>query len=618
MIPTSRYFFKKLSISYKTFFHLILLISLITPFVGLINFKANSQPVFNSLFLEETQQTQTADIKNDFLKDTSSNNPLDLLMKGSSDKKQIKKKSVEQFKNSGKVIDQDLAQRIKKQIDYGQNDSSIIPVFGERLFLGNFARQTFTGFNPNYKISIGDEVVLKLWGAFEYESTLIVDQQGNIFVPKVGPIKLLGVQNKDLNKVVSSKVRSIFSKNVGIYANLQDTHPIKVFVSGFVQRPGLFEGFSSNSALNFLDKAGGIDPLRGSFINIDLIRNQEVIDTINLYDFLLKGTTKSIQLHDGDTVLVHPKNSSYSVSGDVLNSYQFEFKGSKIQGKDIIDIARPLPSANFVKIARKKDNTINSFYISLDEFSKSPVLPDDEIDFIIDKVEETIAVVVEGEHIGRKGYILPHNSQVKDLMPLLSIDERSEVESMQIFRESLAKEQKKALNQSLDALERKLASYASVTASQAQLQNQELSRISGFIEKARNVQPEGRIILAKSRNSQETYLEDKDVVFIPPKTNLVTITGQVYFPNTTVNKRQSIKGYAIGVGGGFVENADKKKAVVIHQDGRAEQVKTSYVPKNGDQLMIVPKVRLKWFPLVKDITDIIFKSALTARVFIWD
>ena len=63
-------------------------------------------------------------------------------------------------------------------------------VFGSNMFTGKFAAETFTGFNPNYLIAIGDNITLKAWGAVTFDGILSVDPQGNIFVPEVGPVPM--------------------------------------------------------------------------------------------------------------------------------------------------------------------------------------------------------------------------------------------------------------------------------------------------------------------------------------------------------------------------------------------------------------------------------------------
>src|SRR5690606_37019570 len=70
--------------------------------------------------------------------------------------------------------------------------------FGSNLFLGNFGATREDGLNPQYVIMPGDHVAMNVWGAVAVNEVFIVDSQGNIFIPQVGPIHLAGVKNADL------------------------------------------------------------------------------------------------------------------------------------------------------------------------------------------------------------------------------------------------------------------------------------------------------------------------------------------------------------------------------------------------------------------------------------
>jgi len=141
--------------------------------------------------------------------------------------------------------------------DYSANLNS--DTFGANLFNGSFARQGATQFNPDYAVASGDTIQTRFWGAFAYDATLTVDPKGNIFLPYVGPVPVLGVRNQDLQRVVNSAVGKVFRSNVNSYASLAAAQPVRIFVGGFVNRPGLYSGTSMDGLLHFLDQSGGID-----------------------------------------------------------------------------------------------------------------------------------------------------------------------------------------------------------------------------------------------------------------------------------------------------------------------------------------------------------------------
>src|SRR3546814_7189253 len=98
------------------------------------------------------------------------------------------------------------------------------------------------------------------------------------------------------------------------YTTLFRSQPVRVFVGGFVHRPGAYAGTSMDSILHYIDQAGGIDPDRGSFLDIEVKRGSTVRAKLNLYDFLLRGEMPQIQLSDGDVIFVGPRESTIKVS----------------------------------------------------------------------------------------------------------------------------------------------------------------------------------------------------------------------------------------------------------------------------------------------------------------
>ena len=104
---------------------------------------------------------------------------------------------------------------------HAQVEEVPVPVFGESLFQGEFSRETFTGFNPNYQFTVGDQVRLQIWGAQEFNDTITVDTQGNLFIPGVGPLMVQGMRNMDLIPALKRKVAEKFINNVEVYATLE-------------------------------------------------------------------------------------------------------------------------------------------------------------------------------------------------------------------------------------------------------------------------------------------------------------------------------------------------------------------------------------------------------------
>ncbi len=505
-----------------------------------------------------------------------------------------------------------------------EQDTKTSEVFGAWMFAGKFAEQSFTGFNPDYLLGVGDRISLKLWGAYEIEEELTVDAQGNIFIPRVGPVNVLNVRNDKLNKVIQSKVKRIYKKNVSVYANLESAQPVKIFVTGYVKQPGLYDGLSSDSVLYYLDKAGGIDPARGSFLDVQVLREGKPRHQLNLYNFLLRGQMAPVQFVDGDTVVVGARQHTVLVGGLVENPFRFEFSEALVSLNSVLSLAHPNPEATNVRVVRNLGAVWNVDYYSLAQVGGVRIYDGDEVVFTADKKRGTIAVRVEGEHSGKQEFILPYGTTFGVLLNKVTFNARSDRSAVQLFRRSVKERQKAMLEASLKSLQASVLTARSATSEEAKLREQEAELILKWIERAREVEPHGQIVLNDSDTVNDIVLENEDLIRVPPKTQLVMVHGEVLFPNAVVyDKTAALEDY-IRQAGGYTQSANTSQVLVMHSDGSFDRAKSKgwgnkYMVAEvlpGDEILVLPKIELKKLQLAKDITQVMYQLALSAAVVI--
>ena len=74
-----------------------------------------------------------------------------------------------------------------------QSESGLPPPYGANLFAGGYETERSDGLNDNYLIAPGDKLNIWIWGAVNFSNVVTVDNQGNIFIPDVGPINVKNV-----------------------------------------------------------------------------------------------------------------------------------------------------------------------------------------------------------------------------------------------------------------------------------------------------------------------------------------------------------------------------------------------------------------------------------------
>lgn len=487
--------------------------------------------------------------------------------------------------------------------------------FGASLFSGPPATSSGAA-NANYRIQPGDQIAVQAWGGATAQSVSTVDPDGNIFLPQAGVLHVGGVREGDLQETVQRQASKTFTSNVNIYAVLLTAHKVGVFVTGFVVHPGRYTGEAPDSVLDYLVRAGGVDPSRGSYRTVTIKRNDEVVAKIDLYQFLITGVLPSINLQEGDTVVVGAQGSMIAVDGAVRNNYLFEVAPGPDAGRDIVMLARPLPSVTHAVLRGTRNNEPYSAYLRLDDFSRTQLFDQDQVTFVTDAPPRTVRVRIQGSRIGPSVFVVPDTTTLSELLPQIRVEPAlADVASVYVLRKTVAEQQTRVIGEARDRLERSLFLANSATAGVSQIRASEAQLIANYIQRSRSVQPEGRLVVSDGRGTvADLRLEDDDVIVIPKKTQLVLVSGEVLAPQSVLYQPGlKIEGYVDSVGG-YSERGRRGHYLIKRANGAIILDKDAKI-EPGDELVILPYVDPKSFQLVSDVMSLVYQVAVSANVF---
>lgn len=500
--------------------------------------------------------------------------------------------------------------------DLGRTSGPATAVFGASLFTGQPASSSDAP-NPNYVLAPGDRVSVRAWGAVDAEVVAVVDPQGNIFIPNVGPVTLAGVRAGDLQTVVSAAIQRVYTQQVQVYATVLSTQRIGVFVTGFVRQPGRYAGVASDSLLDFLVRAGGVDPGRGSFRDITLQRGGRTVATVDLYRFLLEGRMPVLRLQEGDTIVVGRQRALIGADGAVRNNFLFEASGTGgMSGRELIAYARPLPSATNAVVRGVRGAVPFSRYVSLRELANLQLLDQDTVTFAADVAQQTIRVTIEGSRLYPSVLVADRDIQLCQLLDHVAVDPAlADTRSVFLLRPRLAAQQQRAINEALDRLERQLFMAVSPTTGVASIRASEAQLVASYISRARRIQPEGRLVVSDSDGRcMPVRMEDGDIVVIPEKSSSVLVTGEVTAPQAVVwREGWTIDDY-IRAAGGFTQRGSSSTVMIRRPSGQT-LIEPSEPPRPGDELIALPYLDPKYQQIASDLLALVFQIAVATRVF---
>jgi len=184
----------------------------------------------------------------------------------------------------------------------------------------------------NYVLGIGDQLTINIWGASQHTYQLPVNSNGSISIPDLGPIYVSGLDFNEAEKRIHKRLTAIYQgmqgKKPNTFAEISITNPrsIKINVIGDVNAPGTYTLPATASAFNALYLSGGPNG-NGSFRNIQVLRDNNTIGQIDVYDFLIhRNTAQNISLRDQDIIFIPTYQKRVAVSGAFKREGYYELK----------------------------------------------------------------------------------------------------------------------------------------------------------------------------------------------------------------------------------------------------------------------------------------------------
>ena len=216
------------------------------------------------------------------------------------------------------------------EINVGSTNIGLNSRFGMSIF-----QNRVTTFSPidnlpvpdDYKLGAGDTLIIKLIGTENIQLSSTISRDGSIFINQIGDIVLAGLMFDEAVNLIKQRIESALI-GVQVFVTMGRIKTINVFISGEVNKPGMYSLSALTTVTQSLYQAGGITNI-GSLRKIQVIRNGKVINQFDAYDLLVYGNSKNdIRLRSGDVLFVPTYEGIVSIGGNVKRRNVFEIKKS--------------------------------------------------------------------------------------------------------------------------------------------------------------------------------------------------------------------------------------------------------------------------------------------------
>ena len=435
-------------------------------------------------------------------------------------------------------------------------------------------------FDADYILDFGDIIQLQLVGSKSLITNIPVERDGSINIPEIGKVVISGMSIENATNLIVKKIETAYI-GVNAFVTLSEVRDIQIIVAGNVFNPGPYTLNGNSNVFHGLVASGGPSEL-GSFRSIDLIRNEEVIESIDLYNIFIFGKSAfGTRLRSGDIIFINKTEKLNGIYGGVKRPGVYELNKNEIV-EDLIFFANGFkPEADLSNIVKEvfSAGVVQNIQIDLKDI-KNEILDDGGNIFIrsypIRKVQITGAVNNPGT------FTLNQGDKLSDLI------ERAGGYLPNAYQFGGVLENEQALNANIyarDELYRSLLS--SIIENSTRMQDSSFDSTGALLQELRESPVSGRVVTEfdlnklQSNPDKDITLQKGDTVFIPEKINHVYLFGEISNQGTIQYQPNKNIDFYIDQKGGTLSRADLDNIFVLLPNGVSVRVKNKNLFRDG-------------------------------------
>jgi protein involved in polysaccharide export with SLBB domain len=488
------------------------------------------------------------------------------------------------YLNSSKLNkDEDLL-ILKQRLEYDLqeleqrlgSDDRLVAEVESKLYGADFFNTFQTTYMPinepnpdsTYLLDIGDGLEIQLIGQNDYIEDFFINRDGAISLPDIGKITIAGLSLNEASKLIKSKVISAFI-GTEAYISLSEIRDINVLISGNAENPGIYTLSGNSNILHALSVSGGINKY-GSLREINLIRDNEVIESLDLYDLLINGEYDlKKRLRSGDVIFVEPRKNVVTIHGAVKRPARYEV----LNEQNLFSI---ISYANGMKRTADRDNiflerildgTLKTIPIRNEIQFKTIKAVDGDLIYIREYPYRSAKI--SGAVVKPGSYTMAAGETINDLIEKAG----GTTENAYLFGSVYLNEDAKIVNKKSVQLLYELFLDNILSMSEKAVGGDfDLTSIIGLAQELKKSEQNGRIVvdLLDDNSLNSNQIKDGDELIIPENNNVVYVYGEISSEGAIMFDQNKDLDFFVGKSGGFKKSADLSSIYILHPNGESE------------------------------------------------
>ena len=462
---------------------------------------------------------------------------------------------------------------LERRLNLG-NDMNIdegLKIFGSDFF--NTFQTTFMPINePNpdsgYTLDVGDILNIQLVGQKNNIEDFVINGEGSIAIEDVCKVVISGLTLSEASSLIKSKIGNTYI-GTEAFISLSEIRDVNVLVSGNAENPGIYTLTGNSNILHAVSASGGISEF-GSYREINLIREDKIIESLDVYDLLISGKYNlKKRLRSGDVIFVEARKNLVSIDGAVFRPAIYEViddqnLDSVIKYANGIKRTADLQNVSLERILDGKLKTIP--VVNKSQFETIKALDGDLI-YIREYPYRSAKISGAVKKPGK--YTMAPGETLNDLVEKAG----GYTENAYLFGAVYQNEDAKIINKKAkDILYQEFLDNILAVSQQNISQNFDLTPIVKLTEEIRNSDPNGRVVIDLVNDSElDLYsVKEGDDLFIPENNNVVYVYGEISSEGAVMFSETKGVDYFVERSGGYKKFADRKSIYILHPNGESQ------------------------------------------------
>ena len=463
----------------------------------------------------------------------------------------------------------ELERRLSFDNDFTVND-------GLKLYGSDFFNTFQTSFMPtnepnpdsDYFLDTGDVINIQLVGQKDKINDHIVDGDGSISLEDIGKVIIAGMSLGEASSFVKSKVNSAYI-GTEVFISLSEIRDVNVLITGNAKNPGIYTLTGNSNILHAISAAGGISEF-GSYREINLIRNDKVVESLDVYKLLINGQYNlKKRLRSGDVIFVEARKSIVAIDGAVYRPAKYEvLDGQNLDS--VIEFANGIKRTadlQNVSLERILDGTLKTIPVVNKSQFKTITAMDGDLIYI--REHPYREAKISGAVLKPGTYVMAPNESLNDLIQKAGGYTNNAYLLGAVYINENAKEINKKAK---DILYQEFLDNIISLSQQNVSANFNMTPIVQLTKEIKDNQSNGRVVIdLEDQETLDLYsVKENDSLYIPETNNVVYVYGETSIEGAVMFSENQTAEYFIKKSGGYKKYADKESTYILHPNGESQ------------------------------------------------